>query len=560
VNQAPGAVPGKGLLPEGDAFTNLLRRRNIRAGRWSRLFLATNVIAIATLVLLFLSILNQVAGYAIVTYEVPPQTLSDRPLETLNEEELIAILERVGAVRLRVLIRDNFIGRNVDPVRLLGESLQDLLPEMTLNRRIRDQRYAALTSRDRASLLSDLTGKELSADQVETLNLGELLTTDAVPSDLSGKRLAELADAEVTELLSSLSGSQIMPSALTGAPLSDLMRGIALPPELAGAHFGDLTVGQMATVLRDSLSATQIADIITRDITRPRYPVTWTLTDSIFNRDRIEARWKNDYPDGELVFRNWLTWRFVSSELSSEPAATGLRTALFGSLWVIVLTILVALPIGIGAAIYLEEYAGRSRLNDLIETNIRNLAGVPSIIYGMLGLAVFVRALGEITSGAFIGQPDANGRTVLSAALTMALLILPVVIINAQEAIRAVPSSIREASFGVGATKWQTVSRQVLPAAFPGILTGLILSVSRAVGETAPLIVVGGLTFMTVDPNGPFSRFSVVPIQIYSWTSQPEDVYRNLAAAAIIVLLITLLSLNAVAIILRQRFSKKLRG
>ncbi|MCC7207602.1 MAG: phosphate ABC transporter permease PstA [Anaerolineae bacterium] len=316
----------------------------------------------------------------------------------------------------------------------------------------------------------------------------------------------------------------------------------------------------MATILRDNLSESQIRDIITRDITKPRYPVTWTFTESVFNRAQIEATWQDNYPAGELVFRNWLTWRFVSSELSSEPAATGLRTALFGSLWVIALTILFALPIGIGAAIYLEEYAGRGRLNTLIETNIRNLAGVPSIIYGMLGLAVFVRALGNITSGAFVGQPDSNGRTVLSAALTMALLILPVVIINAQEAIRAVPYSIREASFGVGATKWQTVSRQVLPAAFPGILTGLILSVSRAVGETAPLIVVGGLTFMTVDPNGPFSRFSVVPIQIYSWTSQPEDVYRNLAAAAIIVLLITLLSLNAVAIILRQRFSRKLQG
>ena len=237
MSEQPGVMPGQSLLPEGDAFTNLLRRRNIRAGRWSRLFLATNVVAIAALVLLFLSILNQVAGYAIVTYEVAPSTLSNRPLEELNEEELIAILEQVGVGRLRVLFRDNFIGRNVDPVRLQGDSLQNLLPAAKLNRRIRDQRYAALTSRDQATLLSDLTGQPFSADQVDSLPLGDLLTAAALPADLSDKRLADLTDDELASLLTSLSGVQIERAALTGAPLSELMRGVTLPPEVAAEHF-----------------------------------------------------------------------------------------------------------------------------------------------------------------------------------------------------------------------------------------------------------------------------------------------------------------------------------
>jgi phosphate transport system permease protein len=206
--------------------------------------------------------------------------------------------------------------------------------------------------------------------------------------------------------------------------------------------------------------------------------------------------------------------------------------------------------VGVGAAIYLEEYAVKNRFNQLIETNVRNLAGVPSIIYGLLGLAIFVRALSGVT----------GGRTLLSAGLTMGLLILPVIIINAQEAIRAVPSSIREASYGLGATKWQTIWNQVLPAALPGVLTGTILAMSRAIGETAPLIVIGASTYIVFDPNGPLSKFTALPIQIYQWTARPQDQYRDIAAAAIIVLLVLLLLLNAAAIILRGRFRKSLQG
>lgn len=187
---------------------------------------------------------------------------------------------------------------------------------------------------------------------------------------------------------------------------------------------------------------------------------------------------------------------------------------------------------------------------------------MPSIIYGMLGLAVFVRALEPITSGAAFGTIDAgntaNGRTVLSAGLTLALLILPIIIISAQESIRAVPSSLRNASYGLGATKWQTIWNHVLPNALPGILTGTILSMSRAIGETAPLVVVGASTFITADPTGPFSKFTVLPIQIFQWTTRPQSVFRNIAAAAIIILLILLILLNATAVYIRNRQSKKM--
>jgi phosphate transport system permease protein len=266
-----------------------------------------------------------------------------------------------------------------------------------------------------------------------------------------------------------------------------------------------------------------------------------------------------EYSDARLQFRSWLNWSFINTPMSSVASLAGVRTAIFGSLWVILITILIALPLGVGAAIYLEEYArGDRAFERLIRTNINNLAGVPSIIYGMLGLSIFVRLFGGLTSGQVFGINNDNSRTIFAAALTMALLILPLIIINAQEAIRAVPSSIRQASYGVGATKWQTIWHHVLPIALPGILTGNILAMSRAIGETAPLIVIGASTYIVVDPDGPFSRFTVLPIQIYNWTSQPQAEFKNIAAAAIIVLLVILLSLNSIAVILRNRFRRSL--
>lgn len=307
-------------------------------------------------------------------------------------------------------------------------------------------------------------------------------------------------------------------------------------------------------------SREEVLQLAVERIVRPQVVEVWNLWRSLTQADEIRAAVAQDHPDAELDFVSWLTYDFVTRPQTSEPFTAGVRTAILGSLWTILFTILLAFPIGVGAAIYLEEYASDNWLNRIIQTNINNLAGVPSIVYGILGLAIFVRALEPLTSGEVFGlvdQTTANGRTVLSAGLTLGLLVLPIIIINAQEAIRAVPRSLRNASFGVGATKWQTVWSHVLPNAMPGILTGTILAVSRAIGETAPLVVVGASTAISFDPDSPFSKFTTLPIQIYQWTSRPQDEFKSLAAASILVLLILLLSLNACAIILRNRFSRR---
>jgi phosphate transport system permease protein len=284
---------------------------------------------------------------------------------------------------------------------------------------------------------------------------------------------------------------------------------------------------------------------------------TWSMTDSIFRASQVKAEAADKYPQAKLEFRSWLTPVFLTTPMSSRAEFAGVRTAILGSLWMVGIAILFALPIGTGAAIYLQEYASKNFLNRMIQTNINNLAGVPSIVYGMLGLAIFVRTFEPFTSGSMFGVTDSNGRTILSAGLTMGTLVLPLIIINAQEAIKAVPDSLRQAAYGVGATRWQTVWHHVLPNALPGILTGSILAVSRAIGETAPLIVVGASTFISVDPSGPFSKFTVLPIQIYQWTTRAQTEFHSIAASAIIVLLILLLSLNAFAILLRNRVQRK---
>ena len=290
-----------------------------------------------------------------------------------------------------------------------------------------------------------------------------------------------------------------------------------------------------------------IYELVVERVVEPTVVETWSLTESLFERDAIEEA-AATIPGGELTFRSWLTLDFLVSPQSSDPQFAGVRTAIFGSLWVIAITILFSLPLGVGAAIYLEEYARDNWFNRLIETNINNLAGVPSIIYGMLGLAIFVRALDFIT----------QGRTIISAGLTLGLLILPLIIINAREAVRAVPASLRQAAYGLGATQWQTIWSHVLPNALPGIMTGTILAISRAIGETAPLVVIGASTFIVMDPDSPFSKFTTLPIQIYQWTSRPQAEFRHIAAAAIIVLLILLLTLNATAVLIRNRFSRPL--
>jgi phosphate transport system permease protein len=229
-----------------------------------------------------------------------------------------------------------------------------------------------------------------------------------------------------------------------------------------------------------------------------------------------------------------------------NPDKAGLESALWGTIWLMGVCAGFIVPVGVGAAIYLEEYADSSRwYNRFIEVNIQNLAAVPSIVYGILGLAFLVRG------------PLSLGRVVLAGGLTLALLVLPVVIIAAREAIRAVPSSIREGSMALGATQWQTIWRQVLPAAVPGIATGVILALSRAIGETAPLILVGAATFVAFNPSGLDSSFTALPLQIFNWISQPQAEFKLLAAAGIIVLLVLLLAMNAAAIWLRNRYERK---
>ena len=239
-----------------------------------------------------------------------------------------------------------------------------------------------------------------------------------------------------------------------------------------------------------------------------------------------------------------LDWRYLTSFPSRRAEDAGIYHAIVGSFYVILLTGAMALPVGVAAATYLEEYGGRSPMARFIELNIANLAAVPSIIYGLLGLGLFVRLLGM-------------GRSVLAGAATLALLALPVVILSTREALRTVPSSIREGSYALGATKWQTIWYQVLPMSLPGILTGLILALSRAIGETAPLIAIGALTYIPFAPDSIWSPFTVLPIQIFNWVSRPQVAFKENAAAGILVLLMLLLTMNAIAIVLRDRYQRK---
>jgi phosphate transport system permease protein len=349
--------------------------------------------------------------------------------------------------------------------------------------------------------------------------------------------------------------NKVDPASLSDRPLEQLSK-----DELTAILREHVSAGLFRRLERDQpfaeRSAEDVRALVYERVVEQKIVKTYTLAETLFERQRIAREQAEEYPSGRLEFRSWLSGGFLTSAMSSKPEFSGVRTAILGSFWMIAITILVAFPIGVCAAVYLEEYATDGWLSRLIETNINNLAGVPSIIYGMLGLAIFVRALEGYTSGAFLGVTDTNGRTVVSGALTMALLILPLIIINAREAIRAVPQSLRQASFGLGATRWQTVWHHVLPNALPGIMTGTILGISRALGETAPLIVVGASTFIVSDPSGPFSKFTALPIQIYNWTQQPQPEFRSIAAAAIIVLLAMLLTLNATAVLLRNRFRR----
>lgn len=240
----------------------------------------------------------------------------------------------------------------------------------------------------------------------------------------------------------------------------------------------------------------------------------------------------------------YLNWDFFNDFSSRFPQNAGIKAALVGSIWLLAIVAPVSLILGVGAAVYLEEYAKKNRITTFIQMNISNLAGVPSIVFGLLGLTIFVRMLGM-------------GKSVLAAGLTMSLLILPVIIVAAQEAIRAVPNELREASYGIGATKWQTILKVVLPSAIPGILTGGILALSRAIGETAPLVVIGIPVIIHFLPESIFSEFTALPMQIFDWAKRPQEEFQYVAAAGILVLMAVLVFMNSIAVIIRNKFSKR---
>jgi phosphate transport system permease protein len=241
-----------------------------------------------------------------------------------------------------------------------------------------------------------------------------------------------------------------------------------------------------------------------------------------------------------------LSWDFLMEFPSRFPERSGILSAWTGTLWLFILTAVLSIPLGVAAGIYLEEYARKSKLNNLLEINIANLAGVPSIIYGILGLEIFVRLMNM-------------GGSLLAGGFTLSLLILPIIIVASREALKAVPSSIKEGSYALGATKWQTIRDQVLPAASGGIITGIILALSRAIGETAPIIVIGALAYVPFVPVSPMDNFTVLPIQIFNWVSRPQHGFVINAAAAIIVLLVLVFILNGIAVFIRYRYQRKMK-
>ncbi|WP_257345886.1 phosphate ABC transporter permease PstA [Pseudalkalibacillus decolorationis] len=253
---------------------------------------------------------------------------------------------------------------------------------------------------------------------------------------------------------------------------------------------------------------------------------------------------------GVLIYRmttqgiGYLSLDFFTNFASRFPEQAGIKAAIVGTLWLMAVTIPVSLILGVGTALYLEEYAPKNRFTRIIQVNIANLAGVPSIVFGLLGLTIFVR-LAEM------------GQSVLAGGYTLSLLILPVIVVASQEALRSVPKEMRDASYAMGATKWQTIQRVVLPASIPGILTGSILAFSRAIGETAPLIVIGALTYVAFLPENLYSGFTAMPIQIYNWATRPQIEFQELAAAGIIILLLMLIILNSIAVLIRNKFQKR---
>lgn len=485
-------------LPNDEQLHKNIKRRNVQAKIWQYVFLFSIILAMFSLFMLFFSIIRQTFTFVAFYDQVSRESLSDKPLEELSDEEL-------GDV-----IATYYNGKRNDI---------------------------------RTIVFRDILGLSTSEEE-------------------------EIADRERS--------ARQPDSGVTSVTVREIFedKGKEYPSELAEESIISLDVPKYALLIEQNYDKDQLYDFVVDRIVKPTIVDSWPIDQYLFDRNTIDEeiadqqerkREELGVPNLEVSdpeFYSWLRLSVITETIDiTQPENSGLRVAILGSIWMIAITILVALPLGVGAAIYLEEYATHGPIARVIQTNIDNLAGVPSIIYGILGLALFVRILEEFTSGKAFGLGSggdtASGRTIMSASLTMALLILPVIIINAQEAIRAVPDSLRQASYGLGATKWQTVWNHVLPNAMPGVLTGTILAISRAFGETAVLVVVGSITYITVNPDGPFTRFTVLPLQIFTLITQPQAQFRNVAAAGILLLLAILLTLNAVAILLRNRFSKR---
>ena len=704
--------PDDTYMPSEEKFQSGLNTRNLWGNIWRAFYFASILVAILALIVLFMNVINSAFGSIATSFEIDPSELvaEGQSLNELSAEELVAILIEREPNRLPVLVRDNL---SILPNEEFTEAtLSELRPNGTYPEGYADVTINEIRDADNtAEVLGEFLAGNLSRNQILAIVEEDIVALQVVDAWVLWDALFNYEPTEEEQ------------AQLEALPLE--IADIEAQISTLNENIADIEA-EVTTLREESASdnATEIRDLNAQvsDLQSEVSSLTSTLNDtqreltSLITSNVVTDKEAN-YPDATLVrFHSWIDGRFLQDPMSSVPAQAGIRTALIGSIMMMVIVILVSLPLGVGAAIYLEEYAkdnllaqipraienglsnvpmpqwlknriiGMSNLNQIIETNVRNLAGVPSIIYGMLGLAIFVRILAPFTSGIIFGvnsnpppvsrvvstieEPEVlgidlelddnyqivsytgpefidevqaqrlvntfrrlgtpsvtntgnlslertdqeignlfgirflddiptnadpleyervaagyveldalpmtleqfealaqqlrritaftvSGRTVLSAALTLSLLILPVIIINSQEALRAVPSALREASYGLGATKWQTIWQTVLPSAIPGIMTGTILAVSRAVGETAPLIVVGASTFLLTDPTGPFSQFTALPIQIFQWTSRPQGQFQFIAAAAIIILLSMVLALNAIAIVIRNRYTTR---
>ncbi len=528
-------------FPEGQDLNRFIKRRQQKGVIWRSLFLLATTIGVVALMILLITIIDDSMGYVAIQYKVEPDDL----------------------------VIGFYQGMALDAPNVQTSNDMAWLAD-------------AIAGDANAVGLLDETGYQARADALQAIDVTDAPLHDVVV--VASKDNSWAQNISSLELMNLFAVTENWSDVRDGWPDAPIRRYLPAPDSPAlhtfiAQTYGDnpatqpteallamlvqhVSAGKMRQLIDEKPLAArtreEYVDLITEQVLAPTVAATWSLFDSIFHAETVMAE-AAQIPRAQVQFHRWITWDFITSPQSSKPEFAGVRTAILGSLWVVFITLIFSVPVGIGAAIYLEEYGSGGRLDQFIENNINNLAGVPSIIYGMLGLAVFVRALEPLTSGSLfeLANPTtANGRTILAAGLTLGLLILPIIIINAREAIRSVPRAFREASYGLGATQWQTIWYHVLPNAIPGILTGSILAISRAFGETAPLVVVGASTAIFMDPSGPFSKFTTLPIQIYQWTSRPQAAFQNLAAAAIIVLLALLLALNAIAVILRNKYQR----